>query len=75
MWEFYLAACAASFRWRDTVVFQIQLAHSLDVVPVTRNYLYPSEEDWRTTHPGTAFPGTGERRSSRGDRRKQLDDV
>ena len=75
MWEFYLAACAASFRWRDTVVFQIQLAHRLDAVPVTRNYLYPSEEDWRATHPGTAYPGTGDRRSSRGDRRKQLDDI
>jgi len=55
------------------VVFQMQLAHRLDAVPVTRNYLYPSGEDWRPTHPGTAYPDTGERRSSRGDRRKQLD--
>lgn len=40
LWEFYLAACAASFRWRDLVVFQVQLAHQLNAVPVTRDYLY-----------------------------------
>jgi cyclopropane-fatty-acyl-phospholipid synthase len=75
MWEFYLAACAASFRWRNTVVFQIQLAHRLDVVPATRNYLYASGEDWHATHPNSSYPGSGERRSSRGDRRKQLNDI
>ena len=74
MWEFYLAACAASFRWRDTVVFQIQLAHRLDTVPNTRNYLYPVEADWRETPPTSWYPGEGERRSSRGDRRRQLHD-
>ncbi|MEO7557732.1 MAG: cyclopropane-fatty-acyl-phospholipid synthase family protein [Gammaproteobacteria bacterium] len=40
MWEFYLASCEASFRWRDLVVFQIQLAHRLDALPLTRDYLY-----------------------------------
>ena len=75
MWEFYLAACAASFRWRDTVVFQIQLAHCLDTVPTTRNYLYAAEGDWRTTHGTSWYPGAGERRSSRGDRRKQSHEV
>lgn len=40
MWEFYLASCEASFRWRDLVVYQVQLAHRLDAVPVTRDYLY-----------------------------------
>ncbi|MEO6696472.1 MAG: cyclopropane-fatty-acyl-phospholipid synthase family protein [Gammaproteobacteria bacterium] len=47
MWEFYLAACEASFRWRDLVVFQLQLTQRLDVLPVTRDYLY-SEEEQRT---------------------------
>lgn len=40
MWEFYLAASAASFLWRDLVVFQFQLARSLSGVPMTRDYLY-----------------------------------
>ena len=72
MWEFYLAACTASFRWRDSVVFQIQLTHRLDTIPATRNYLYRGKEDWRTS--ATAiYPTAGERRSSRGDRRKRLD--
>jgi cyclopropane-fatty-acyl-phospholipid synthase len=75
MWEFYLAACAASFRWRDTVVFQIQLAHRLDAVPATRNYLYTNGENWHPSQSGIWSPGMGDRRSARGDRRKQLNDV
>ena len=39
MWEFYLAACEAGFRHNRLVVFQIQLAHRLDAVPTTRNYI------------------------------------
>ena len=40
MWEFYLASCAAAFRWRDLVVFQIQFATRLqNAVPITRGYL------------------------------------
>lgn len=40
MWEFYLASCAAAFRWRDLVVFQIQFATRLqNAVPITRAYL------------------------------------
>jgi len=69
IWEFYLAACAAAFRWRDTVVFQIQLTQRLDVLPITRNYLYPSETQWPTAT-NSLFPALGERRSNRGDRRK-----
>lgn len=41
MWEFYLTACEAAFRWRGLVVFQFQLARSLTAVPITRDYLYP----------------------------------
>lgn len=40
MWEFYLASCEAAFRWRDLVVFQLQLTHRLDAAPITRAYLY-----------------------------------
>lgn len=40
MWEFYLAASASSFLWRDLLVFQFQLARSLEAVPITRDYLY-----------------------------------
>ena len=39
MWEFYLAACEASFRHDDLVVFQFQLARRLDTLPVTRGYM------------------------------------
>ncbi|WP_230374353.1 SAM-dependent methyltransferase [Pontivivens ytuae] len=43
MWEFYLAASEASFRWREQVVFQLQLAHRQDAVPVTRDYIAAAE--------------------------------
>lgn len=49
MWEFYLAACEASFRWRDLVVFQIQLGHRLDALPITRDYLYEKPEPGMAT--------------------------
>jgi len=39
MWEFYLAACEAGFRHNGLVVFQIQLSHRFDAVPLTRDYL------------------------------------
>ena len=39
MWEYYLAASEVSFRYLDLVVFQIQLAKRLDVVPLTRDYI------------------------------------
>ena len=39
MWEFYLAACEASFRHSGLVVWQIQLARRVGVVPMTRSYL------------------------------------
>ncbi|MDA3921199.1 MAG: cyclopropane-fatty-acyl-phospholipid synthase [Salinisphaera sp.] len=40
MWEFYLLGCEASFRYGDSVVFQVQLSHANDAVPITRDYLY-----------------------------------
>jgi cyclopropane-fatty-acyl-phospholipid synthase len=39
MWEFYLAGSESSFRVDGHMVFQIQLAKSQDVVPLTRDYV------------------------------------
>jgi cyclopropane-fatty-acyl-phospholipid synthase len=43
MWEFYLAACEAGFRHNGLVVFQLQLAHRVDAVPLTRDYIEAGE--------------------------------
>lgn len=40
MWEFYLAASEAGFRYQKLMVFQLQLAKRLDTLPLTRDYLY-----------------------------------
>ncbi|HVT35824.1 MAG TPA: cyclopropane-fatty-acyl-phospholipid synthase family protein [Nevskiaceae bacterium] len=40
MWEFYLQACEASFRWDDLRVFHLQLSARQDRLPLTRDYLY-----------------------------------
>ena len=64
MWEFYLAGCEASFREGSVVVFQIQLAHRLDAVPITRDYI-PAEEqrlkrlEGQRGIPGRAWPTEG----------------
>jgi cyclopropane-fatty-acyl-phospholipid synthase len=41
MWEFYLQASEASFRWGDLVVFHLQLLREQTRLPLTRGYLYP----------------------------------
>ncbi len=43
MWEFYLAGAEMSFRHRPLMVFQIQLAHRKDAVPLTRDYIARAE--------------------------------
>lgn len=43
MWEFYLAASEAGFRYNGLVVFQIQLAKRVDALPLTRDYLSRAE--------------------------------
>ena len=41
MWEFYLASCSAAFKFRDLVVFQLQLVKSFTAPPSNRrNYIY-----------------------------------
>jgi cyclopropane-fatty-acyl-phospholipid synthase len=42
MWEFYLAASEMAFRRQGHVVFQMQLARTVDAVPLTRDYI----TDW-----------------------------
>lgn len=42
LWEFYLCACQTAFEHDALVVFQLQLAHKNDVVPLTRDYLHAS---------------------------------
>lgn len=39
MWEFYLSCCEMLFRNGPMMVFQIQLAHKPDAVPLTRDYI------------------------------------
>ena len=40
MWRFYLAAAEMTFRHNWQCVFQVQLAHDQEAVPLTRDYLY-----------------------------------
>lgn len=39
MWEFYLAASEVGFRFRDLMVFQMQMANDPMAVPATRDYM------------------------------------
>ncbi len=56
MWEFYLAACEASFRAGDFVVFQIQLARRVDALPITRGYMERAEEALRAAETAAGAP-------------------
>ena len=47
MWEFYLAACEAAFRFQDVAVFQVQCARRIDTVPLTRDYIFERIHDLR----------------------------
>ena len=41
MWEFYLASCANAFKYRDLVVFQLQLVKNFNSIPSNRrDYIY-----------------------------------
>ena len=44
MWEFYLSASEAAFRWQDLVVAQIQLTRANDTLPLTRDYMEKAEK-------------------------------
>ncbi len=43
MWEFYLAASEAAFRFQNLVVFQVQLERRVDILPITRDYMSEAE--------------------------------
>jgi cyclopropane-fatty-acyl-phospholipid synthase len=52
MWEFYLAVSEMSFRHGGLMVFQIQLAKSIEAVPRTRDYIESSEDALQRHHDG-----------------------
>jgi cyclopropane-fatty-acyl-phospholipid synthase len=47
IWEFYLASSESAFRWQNLVVFQFQLAHDQQAVPLTRDYIQTTEKRLR----------------------------
>ncbi len=47
MWEFYLQSCEMGFRHSGLTVFQLQLAKQIDVVPMTREYMFEMEQELR----------------------------
>jgi len=49
IWEFYLASSESAFRWQNLVIFQFQLAHDQEAVPLTRDYIQSAEACLRQT--------------------------
>ena len=47
MWRYYLVASEMTFRNNNQIVFQMQLTRDQTAVPLTRNYLYPPDEEIR----------------------------
>ena len=47
MWEFYLSACEAAFRFQNVAVFQVQCARRQEAVPLTRDYIAERVHDLR----------------------------
>jgi cyclopropane-fatty-acyl-phospholipid synthase len=66
MWEFYLAASEASFRWQDLVIFQIQLTRRNDVLPITRDYITEAEQRMSADAAPTQRPRKRKRQSQNG---------
>ena len=41
MWEFYLASCSAAFKYRDLLVYQLQIVKNFNSIPSNRrDYIY-----------------------------------
>ena len=41
MWEFYLASCSAAFKYRDLLVYQLQITKDFNSIPSNRrDYIY-----------------------------------
>jgi len=47
MWEFYLVISEMAFRHQGMMVFQLQLTHKQEAVPLTRDYIGQAEERLR----------------------------
>ena len=43
MWDLYLVICEMGFRYENLMVFQLQVAKSLNTVPLTRDYMFEWE--------------------------------
>ena len=52
MWQFYLAGAEAAFRHGGLVNYQIQYIKRRDAVPITRDYLFETEERLRAADAG-----------------------
>ena len=59
MWEFYLIAAEMGFRYGKQMVFQLQLAKSLDALPITRDYMAEAEARLGVPVMKGALPGGG----------------
>jgi cyclopropane-fatty-acyl-phospholipid synthase len=51
MWEFYLVGSELTFRHGFNMVFQMQLAHDIAAVPLTRDYIGMSAKEQATQKP------------------------
>jgi len=43
-----LVAAELTFRYNRQCVFQFQFAHDQEAVPLTRDYLYPADREYRS---------------------------
>ncbi|RVC93202.1 SAM-dependent methyltransferase, partial [Mesorhizobium sp. M2A.F.Ca.ET.029.05.1.1] len=71
MWEFYLAASEAAFRWQDLVIFQFQLAKKNDTLPVTRDYIAKCEKALELRDHGHPEPEAPAARPAKPTRRRK----
>ena len=47
MWEYYLAGAETGFRYQNLMVFQLQLTKDQKALPLTRDSIYTSEQNFR----------------------------
>jgi cyclopropane-fatty-acyl-phospholipid synthase len=60
MWDFYLAGSEAAFRNGDMMVFQMQLVKDRNALPITRDYIFVAEENFRRQRDSESFRMAGE---------------
>ena len=54
MWEYYLALCEVGFRYRTSVVYQLQITRHMAATPTTRDYMVDTERGLPATPNPTA---------------------